>query len=86
MTNIRRYFGTTENVTMSGKKRTPIPLNFGVAAKWVKKDGNAEHCTACQEPIYGNRYEHETAVFMKTEITGGPLCESCYTVTINPEA
>ena len=68
------------------KKKVPLPLFLGVKAEWIKKDGNAEPCKKCDEPIYGNRYEHETTVFMKTEITGGPLCESCYTVTINPEA
>jgi len=77
MTDILRYFGIIENETMSGKRK-PIPLSFGLSAKWVKKDGNAEHCKKCEEPIYGNRYEHETTVFMTKKITGGPLCESCY--------
>ena len=81
-TNIRRYFGITENVTMIGKNK--VPLSFGIAAKWVKKSGNAEPCIACQEPIYGNRYEHETTVMFTTEITGGPLCDSCYAEKIEP--
>lgn len=81
MTNILCYFGTTENVTMSGKN----PLSFGLSARWVKKDGNAEPCVKCNDPIYGNRYEHETTVFITTEVTGGPLCESCYVSTVKPE-
>ena len=60
------------------KKKTPLPLFIGVASEWVKKDGNAESCKSCNEPIYGSRYEHETTTFSKKEITGGPLCEPCY--------
>jgi len=64
---------------MSGKS----PLFLGVKSEWIKKPGNAEPCIKCEELIFGNRYEHETTTFSKTEITGGPLCEPCYQVVVN---
>lgn len=64
-------------------KKKPLPFFLGVRAEWVQKPGNAEPCKSCKEPIYGNRYEHETTTFSKKEITGGPLCESCYMVIVS---
>jgi len=58
-------------------KKKPLSLP-GIKSVWIKKPGNAEPCVKCEEPIYGNRYEHETTVMFTTEVTGGPLCESCY--------
>lgn len=58
-------------------KKKPLPF-LGIRAQWIEKDGNAEPCVKCREPIYGPRFEHETTILLTTEITGGPLCETCY--------
>jgi hypothetical protein len=69
---------------MSGKKK-PLPLFLGVKAEWVEKPGNAQPCTMCEDPIFGNRYEHETTIFSKKKITAGPLCASCYQLVKDDE-
>jgi hypothetical protein len=49
-----------------------------VKMEWAKEPGDSTHCSACNDPIYGNMYCLGVTIGSKTSWTENKFCENCY--------